>query len=89
MNAQQFNQQYPARSLFYYRTIHGQRVVRTTAPAHDCGDTEPMVEINRNPWFVPIKALHIISIADIKQEKPGPFSTIGPVVRTPLYYLEF
>lgn len=89
MNAQQFNQQYPVRSLFYYRTIHGQRIVRTTAPAHDCSETLTMIGINRNPWFVSIHALRAVPVKAVKQEQVGPFLTIGPVIRTPLYYSEF
>ncbi|QBH96810.1 hypothetical protein EKN56_10560 [Limnobaculum zhutongyuii] len=89
MNAQQFNQQYPKQSLFYLRTFSGQQIVRTTGLAHHCSEGQVMVEINRNPWFVSIHALRAVPVGVVKQESPGPFFTIGPVIRTPLYYSEF
>lgn len=58
MNAQQFNQHHTIGSLFYFRVMSGNKVVRTVGPAKDCSDTQAMVEINRNPWFVPIQALN-------------------------------
>ncbi|SQI34995.1 Uncharacterised protein [Leminorella richardii] len=87
MNAQKFNQRCHVGTVFGLRTFTGLHFVRTVAPAHDIGNGQAMVEINRNPWFVPIKALH--SVAPESLREPLSFGLMSSHDRcVPLYCSE-
>ena len=87
MTAQEFNQRCDVGTLFGLHTSTGLHLVRTVALARDISHGQAMVEINRNPWFVPVKALRPVVPESLRE--PLSFGLMSSHDRcVPLYYSE-
>ena len=56
MNAQQFNQRHAVGTIFICLFSEGERLVKSVAPAIET-ENGVFVEVNKNPWFLPVSVL--------------------------------